>query len=91
MTGNKLLEECEATEPFRQAFCLGYIMGVTDVDGMDGAAFPERRRTCVPEDVTNGQLLDILVKYLKNHPEERHYSAAVLAIKAITKAFPCKR
>ena len=77
-TGNKLLEECEAAEPMRQAFCLAYIIGATDVGGMDGQVFPERRRTCAPDGVSNGQLRDVVVKYLKEHPETRHYAAALL-------------
>jgi hypothetical protein len=85
-----LLEECEAAETARQTFCLGYITGASDVDGMDGATFPERRHSCVREEVTNGQLKDVVVKYLKDHPEERHLLAAILVVKAQAKAFPCK-
>jgi hypothetical protein len=88
-TGNDLLESCESRD-FKQAFCLGYITGVTDFDGMDGAAFPERRRSCIPENVSNGQVRDVVVKYLKDHPEERHLLAAVLIVEAASKAFPCK-
>ena len=90
MPGNKLLEECEAKEPVRQGICFGYITGAADVDAMDGAVFPEHRHTCVPDVVTNGQLIDVVIKYLKAHPEERHLASGVLIIKAIAKAFPCK-
>jgi len=94
-TGNDLLESCESgghSEQafFNQAFCLGYITGVTDIDGVDGSAFPERRRSCVPENVTNGQVKDVVVKYLKEHPEERHIQASILIVKAVAQAFPCK-
>ena len=74
-TGNTLLEACESKDEFQQAFCLGYIAGASDVDGMDGATFPERRRSCVAESVTNGQVRDVVVKYLREHPEERHVLA----------------
>jgi hypothetical protein len=43
----------------------------------------------VPHSVTNGQMIDIAVKYLKDRPEERHLSAAILVVEAMTKAFPC--
>jgi hypothetical protein len=89
-TGNSLLELCESKDVSEQAFCLGYVVGATDVDSMDGAAFPERRRSCAPDNVTNGQQRDIVVKYLKEHPEERHILAAILVVKAMAKAFPCK-
>jgi hypothetical protein len=88
-TGNDLLESCESND-FKQAFCLGYITGVTDLDGADGSAFPERRRSCVAENVSNGQVRDVVVKYLKDHPEERHIQASILIVKAMAQAFPCK-
>jgi hypothetical protein len=89
-SGNALLESCESKEEFQQAFCSGYVQGATDLDGMEGAAFPERRRSCVGENVTNGQIEDVVVKYLRDHPEERHVLAAILVVKAAAKAFPCK-
>ena len=82
-TGNQLLEWCESQAHFQQAFCLGYITGVTDIDSMDGSVFPERRRSCVPENVSNGQVSDVVIKYLKDHPEERHLLAAILIVKAM--------
>jgi hypothetical protein len=89
-TGNDLLESCESKGNLEHAFCLGYIIGVTDVEGMDSAVFPERRRSCVAENVSNGQVRDVVVKYLKDHPEERHLQAAILVVKAMGQAFPCK-
>lgn len=53
-TGNTLLEACESRAEFQRGFCVAYITGVTDYDGMDGGTFPERRRSCRPEAVTNG-------------------------------------
>jgi hypothetical protein len=91
MTGNTLLEACESKDAFQHALCLGYIQGATDIDAMDGATFPERRRSCVTENVTNGQIEDVVVKYLRDHPEERHLLAAILVVRAVAKAFPCKR
>ena len=90
-TGNSLLETCSSVGKADELFCLGYIGGVADVDGLEGATFPERQRSCVPDNVSNGQLMDVVVKYLKEHPEERHMLAAILIVEALTKAFPCKR
>jgi Ssp1 endopeptidase immunity protein Rap1a len=89
-TGNELLESCEAKGSFKEAFCLGYITGVTDLDQMNASVFPEHRRSCVPENVTNGQIRDVIVRYLTDHPEERHMLAAILVAEAMGKAFPCK-
>jgi hypothetical protein len=89
-TGNTLLEACESKAELQQAFWLGYITGSTDVDGMNGAAFPERRRSCIPESVSNSQIRDVVVKYLKEHPEDRHLLAEILVVQALAKTFPCR-
>jgi len=90
LTGNDLLKWCESTDDIDRAFCLGYIIGVTDLDGADGSMFPERRRSCVAEGANNGQVRDVVVKYLKDRPEERHILAAILIVKAMVQTFPCK-
>jgi len=89
VTGNQLLEYCESKDAFAQGLCDGYITGASDIESMEGSAFPDRRRSCTPNTVTNGQMTDVVVKYLKDHPEERHMLAAVLVVEAVTKAFPC--
>ena len=89
-TGNDLLQLCESKDKFEQAFCIGYVTGITDVEGFDSAIYPERQRSCIAEKATSGQLSDIVVKYLKDHPEERHLQAAILVVKAMGQAFPCK-
>jgi hypothetical protein len=67
-TGNTLLDMCESTGAFEQSFCLGYITGVTDMHSAVGSVLPENRRSCVAENVSNGQVKDVVVKYLKEHP-----------------------
>jgi len=89
-TGNKLLEACESKGEFDQEFCHGYITGVSDMEGINTAAHPEQRRSCIPEDVTNGQIKDVVLKYLRDHPEDRHLLAAILIVEAVSKAFSCK-
>ena len=50
----------------------------------------EFKGTCVPEArVALGQLTDVVIKYLRDHPEERHLHGAVLVITAVSDAFPC--
>ncbi|WP_147405559.1 Rap1a/Tai family immunity protein [Paracoccus yeei] len=44
---------------------------------------------CEPEAVKNGQLIDVVVKFLKESPEHRHENAAILVAMAFTSAFPC--
>ena len=98
-TGNTLLEHCESGDKqdgdlqinaMKAGLCFGYIEGAADILAFDAAAFPNRRLECTPKEVTRGQERDVVVKYLRDHPEERHESAALLVLHALTTAFPCK-
>ena len=44
---------------------------------------------CVPDGVTIGQVKDILKKYLKSNPSERHLHISVLFDGAMNEAFGC--
>ena len=44
---------------------------------------------CLPNGMTLGQGLKVLVKYMDDHPEELHMHAADLDVRAFVKAWPC--
>ena len=44
---------------------------------------------CIPQRATSGQLADVLINYLRGHPETRHKEIGTLAMYAFKKAFPC--
>jgi hypothetical protein len=46
---------------------------------------------CTDGDVTMGQQIRVVVKYLEDHPEELNKLSAVLIEKSLSKAFPCKK
>ncbi|MGU5731432.1 Rap1a/Tai family immunity protein [Aeromonas jandaei] len=62
--------------------CRGYITGVADV--LDGFSF------CIPDRVNRGQNVDVVTKYLRDHPEDRHQDAHTLTAYALSIAFPCQ-
>ena len=65
---------------------LAYVIGVTDV----GTMMPdEARRYCLPVGVTNGQMQDVVAKYLTENPEVRHLGAAYLVRQALHEVWPC--
>jgi hypothetical protein len=45
---------------------------------------------CVPGAATIGQLVHVVVKYLKDHSEKLHDFASILLSDALSAAFPCK-
>ena len=44
---------------------------------------------CVDETVTREQLGDVITRYLKDNPQNRHHSARLLYREAMMEAFPC--
>jgi hypothetical protein len=83
-SGNELYEQCVAQERSTQAgYCMGYVAGLADAFVWDGTLCALRGG------VTEGQVDDVVVNYLRAHPEEHHYSAASIAQRALILAFPC--
>lgn len=48
------------------------------------------RLTCFPDRATNGQIYDVVKKYIYANPAARHKELTVLATDALVQAFPCK-
>jgi Ssp1 endopeptidase immunity protein Rap1a len=82
-TGNGLLALCTtAAGTFTIGLCKGYINGISDT--ALGFGF-----ICYPQGVNNGQIDDVVVVALQNHPEERHKWSALLVTQYLKAAFPC--
>lgn len=81
--GNKLYEACQERP---KDFCLGYVMGITDVmqtGTVNGF------KACMPTNVTGNQVVDIVTAYLRKNPANRHYDAPGIVAIALGAAFPC--
>ena len=89
MTGSELLGYCENEGVYSQGLCDGFIDGVGD--GFQSFALYIGRRLpfCYPQDATVEQVRRVIVKYLEEHPQDLHYSAAESAFIALGDAFPC--
>ena len=83
-SGNGLLEGC-SRDP---SWCLGYIVGVADAMLANGGTFLGWR-VCFPASVVQGELQDVVIKYLQTWPERRDYGASGLVAHALSEAFPC--
>lgn len=81
--GNTLWEQCSGESYASKGRCSGYIIGVVDAL----AGFDQDSADCVPRSATVGQITDVVSKYLKEHPEDRHLSAASLVKYAVEQAF----
>jgi hypothetical protein len=83
LTGNDLYAACNAPEGSSDRhYCTGIVTGPTDAFLRDGTM-------CPPGNATVVQIEDVIVKYLRDHPEKRHYTMASEAALALKQAFPC--
>lgn len=105
MTGNALLYACTEKEAELSGYCAGYITGITEglrfgvgwpLMAGGGKTSDEVNQIsdtllmyCPHAEITGGQFLDVVVKYLTKNPETRHHSARGLVLDAYQEAFPC--
>jgi hypothetical protein len=91
-SGNDFLSYCNAPETAAaRGKCTSFVAGAFDASEL---LLTDRERDrsrffCVPPSVTLGQLTDVLLKYVRENPAERHETAVSLFFKAIWTAWPC--
>lgn len=61
-------------------------LDTNEVDGMANALLG----FCVPPEVSNEQLRDVVAAYLDSNPSTRHYPARGLIHQALRASFPCE-
>ena len=89
LSGNSLLASLAPQKnAVESTFATAYIVGI--VDSMNGIKLASIS-TCfsIPDDVSFGQLNDVVRLYLERNPGGRHFSAPWLVSAALQEAFPC--
>ena len=82
MSGQQLHETCTAAAPVDRAMCVSYVMGV--LDGFRDLDRPPR----TPLDTSAGQVRDVIVRYLDEHPEKRTLQGREVIRAAIVAEWP---
>ena len=82
-TGNDIMDSWNNKYFESNSMIRGYFAGVQD--SYNGVYF------CVESEVKMSQAAEVVVKYMKENPEEWHKPGKILVIDALKKAFPCKR
>lgn len=83
-SGNKLKADLKNDSgTHNEMFAMGYIVGATEV-------LEDYKDVCIADGVTQGQLKDVVKKYLDENPESLHEAAYVLVYSALRKVWPCK-
>jgi hypothetical protein len=92
-SGNGFLSACDSSDtsgnPLQKGLCLGYVSGVTDGISL-AEKLTHKPSSCLPATVTNGQVLDIVVTFVRDHPELRHWQTRWLIQRSLLEAFPCQ-
>jgi hypothetical protein len=93
-SGQELNEACSDEIYFNKGLCSGYINGVFDVaevfdEDPNKSQWYGGWTACVPAGVKVGQLVEVVKKWLREHPEDWHYNASSLVAEAFSKTWPC--
>jgi len=99
-TGKDMFESCThavngldragAYDDHRFGVCAGYIAGIIDfhtvattVESLPMDMF------CLPENITTGEVIREVAKYLADTPDKHHDLAAYMVILALRESYPC--
>ena len=92
--GKPLLTDCTREKAsFASGTCLGYITGVVDTYTtlIGWGYFDETSKPyCIPGEMKVGHLHNVVVEYLKDHPERLNFVASGEIMNAFIEAFPCE-
>jgi len=102
--GNELLKRCGLFVSYMDSersdislsgemmFCAGFMQGITNMNLLYQQVLKSDAQFCLPEwGISNSYAARIVVKHLRDYPEELHRNEFVLAIWALNVAFPCKK
>jgi hypothetical protein len=101
--GNELYDDCFSKDAGRHGLCVGYVMAVVDVAGVDaqsdgsGSFLYGPHRWCMPIASLPGvardapeRVTDIVAAYLRDNPDRRFLAADVAVAEALARAWPCR-
>jgi len=73
-------------------FCAGFMQGITNTNLLYQTILKSDAQFCLPDwGISNSYAARIVVKHLRDYPEELHRNEFVLATWALKVAFPCKK
>ncbi len=93
-TGRDFLELCSGSESWTEGYCTGYVTGAGElIDGLllekDLKAALGDKAFCLPADLQKGQVRNLVLDYLRAHPEVRDKQMTSITWAALIETFPC--
>jgi hypothetical protein len=89
VTGQSNTPPATTMDAYTMGRCNGMVQGIRYL--MNSATKAGDHPTCMPDKVTPGQLMSVVVRYMRNHPEHLHHQFELLVYDAYREAWPCKR
>jgi len=86
--GDDLWHDCSGADVSR---CTGYVIGAVDSIELMDDLYRMPHHFCIDQTVRAGQVRDVVVVYLRMHPEERHAIASSIVHTAMSEAYPCSK
>ena len=88
-SGTHWLRKCTSPEANGQIECAIYVRAIVEYDELRGTLLKEARFICPEKGLTIGRSREIVLQYLRTHPEDLKLPFALLAHQGLAMAFPC--
>lgn len=101
--GNWLLEHCsaallidsgqtpdDASAVTKAVGCVGFIRGIRDTATIYQSMSKDNMLVCIPDETRTDQLTKVIVKFLQDNPQHLNRNEAILALRALKDAYPCR-
>jgi len=90
-TNNKTAGGAYVDKVLNWTQCLGYVLGYFDAVAAWQNIDADTAPVCTDSGVTAQQMHEVLLSYLKNHPQSRNEPMVQLALMAFADAWPCSK
>ncbi len=85
ITGNEMLADLQRNDiSYEYGYSTGLIAGVYETSQRFQGKY-----LCIPEGVSNKQIIDVVKASLISNPEKRHMDASYLVYMILAKSWPC--
>jgi hypothetical protein len=85
-TGNDFLAMCGQT---KVEFCSAYVTAIHDAALFWSDSFDRPPPFCLPTKSTDNEVVEVVLRYLGEHPEARHKPVISSILPALVEAFRC--
>lgn len=85
LTAKSLATICNQNE----GACLTYVLGAIDAFVATSVVNYGRTDICFPAQVTNMQIANVAIAYVRAHPEVQDRNAALVVLQGVRVSFPC--